>query len=114
MFPWLAAVPPTVLSDALVLKMTPLISLPSAIVPVKSVPMKFPSMTLSVAVDPSIRIPHSLAEITLLDVDVVPPIVLLGASSINMPSSELPSPRFPSRRLPQNCLRPGCPWPMIR
>ena len=37
--PWLPAVPPTVLFDALVLKMMPLISLPSAIVPDTSVPM---------------------------------------------------------------------------
>ena len=34
-----AAVPPTVLFDALVLKMMPLISLPSGNVPVASVPM---------------------------------------------------------------------------
>ncbi len=51
--PWPPAVPPTVLLDALLLKMMPLTSLPSGRVPETSVPMLFPSMMLPVAVAPS-------------------------------------------------------------
>ena len=90
MFPWPPPVPPIVLLEALLLRMMPLTSFPSAQSPLKSVPTSFPSITLLVAVEPSIRIPQWLLEITLRAAEVVPPIVLPDAPSIRIPSCELP------------------------
>ena len=52
MLPAPVTVPPTVFSLALVLKITPSNSLPSATLPVMLVPIRLPSTRLSVAVEP--------------------------------------------------------------
>ena len=52
------------------------------------------------AVGPSIRMPHWLAEITLRAAAVVPPIVLPEAPSISTPSFELPRSAVPDLSVP--------------
>ena len=52
------------------------------------------------AVEPSIRIPHRLAEITLRAAAVVPPTVLPEAPSIRIPSFELPRSAVPDLSVP--------------
>ena len=81
-----AAVPPMVLREALLLKITPLTSLPSGALPVISGPMRLPCTRLAVAVAPSSRTPQWLAEIKFWAAAVVPPIVFLGAPRMATPS----------------------------
>ena len=95
-----AVVPPTVLFVAKLSMNTPNRLLPSATMPLLSVPMKLPCTRLLVAPLPSIPTPSLLPEIILRASAVVPPIRLLAAPEMKTPSPELPSAAVPLAFVP--------------
>src|ERR1051326_3490531 len=87
-----AAVPPIVLPVAPCKKNTPLLPLGIAILPVISVPIKFPCTIFDVALVPNISIPPPpLPEIILGAPAAVPPIILLSPL-MAIPIAVLPGP----------------------
>ena len=93
-----AAVPPTMLFDAVSMAM-PSSVFPSAASPAASVPMEFPWMTLPVAVLVVMLIPAVFAAITLRAAAAVPPIVLLAVRR-SIPGPPLPSAALPAAFVP--------------
>ena len=95
-----AAVPPTVLLFE-PKTATPELMLPSATVPLTSVPMKLPRTRLLLAFTPSMRTPcPPLPEMTLRSAAVVPPTVLFDAASIKTPLPALARTAVPVASVP--------------
>src|SRR5262249_30072993 len=103
-----AAVPPTVLREALS-RDTPALRLASASVPVASVPMKLPWTALSVAEQREMEIPYRvLPETTFRAAGVVPPTVLREALS-----RDTPAPRLASASVPVASVPMKLPWTVL-
>ncbi len=110
--PSFAAVPPMVLTEALSWIWTPSEPLPSGWVPVLSVPMKFPSTRMSVALFSRTRPYWLLPEMTSRVAAVVPPTTSPMVAS-SMPSLPLGMATVPvlsvPMRLPSMVLSPTVP-----